>query len=220
MPTEADLIRKLREIDARGGRYVFGAKGPKNYDCSGFTYAGVTGIGLPFEHGSKQQYDYCRRKGTLTSVNEALRTPGRLLFRIGVTPVNHVAVSLGNGSTIEAHSSKTGIGVFGGAANRRWTHGARVPGIGAPQSAKALMLAIVAAIRAAKRRVYRRGQRHNDIKLVQAKINQINPRRGLAVDGIFGPATEKAVRDFQRFFKLRVTGVVDAATWNKLYPGI
>ncbi|HIV86002.1 MAG TPA: peptidoglycan-binding protein [Candidatus Monoglobus merdigallinarum] len=37
------------------------------------------------------------------------------------------------------------------------------------------------------------------------------------IDGIFGPATENAVRAFQQAYGLPVDGKVDEATWNKLY---
>ncbi len=40
--------------------------------------------------------------------------------------------------------------------------------------------------------------------------------RELGVDGIFGPETEEAVRDFQRMSGLPVTGKVDHTTWERL----
>ena len=49
-------------------------------------------------------------------------------------------------------------------------------------------------------------------------IPKINP-----VDGIFGPQTEQAVREFQRIFNLNVDGIVGRATWYKLvflYVGV
>lgn len=39
---------------------------------------------------------------------------------------------------------------------------------------------------------------------------------GVAIDGDFGPATSRAVQDFQGRFRLPVTGVVDGATWARL----
>jgi peptidoglycan hydrolase-like protein with peptidoglycan-binding domain len=37
-----------------------------------------------------------------------------------------------------------------------------------------------------------------------------------AVDGVFGPATEAAVQDYQQKFGLSVTGLVDPPTWTSL----
>ncbi len=39
----------------------------------------------------------------------------------------------------------------------------------------------------------------------------------VALDGIYGPATENAVRAFQQLFELPVTGTVDIPTWDILY---
>ena len=38
----------------------------------------------------------------------------------------------------------------------------------------------------------------------------------IAEDGIFGPATEKAVRTFQKIFNLAQDGVVGFRTWYKI----
>lgn len=39
----------------------------------------------------------------------------------------------------------------------------------------------------------------------------------ITLDGIYGPATENAVRAFQQLFELPVTGEVDLITWDSLY---
>lgn len=55
------------------------------------------------------------------------------------------------------------------------------------------------------------------IATVYSAIPNINP------DGIYGPATAAAVREFQSIFGLPVTGVIDFATWYKIshiYVGI
>ena len=56
------------------------------------------------------------------------------------------------------------------------------------------------------------GSRGDDVKLVQKKLG------GLAVDGIFGPLTQKAVKAFQKSQKgLVVDGIVGIHTWSRLF---
>ena len=45
------------------------------------------------------------------------------------------------------------------------------------------------------------------------------PDLGLVVDGIFGPGTEKAVKEFQQGAGLVVDGIVGPQTWNALPDG-
>ena len=52
------------------------------------------------------------------------------------------------------------------------------------------------------------------LRVLAAYIPQIP---SLAVDGIFGPATEAAVTAFQRWAELPQTGVVNNTTWSRLY---
>jgi peptidoglycan hydrolase-like protein with peptidoglycan-binding domain len=46
------------------------------------------------------------------------------------------------------------------------------------------------------------------------------PGRGLAVDGIFGPETEAAVRGFQQALGSTVDGIVGQQTWRALVSGM
>jgi D-alanyl-D-alanine carboxypeptidase (penicillin-binding protein 5/6) len=57
------------------------------------------------------------------------------------------------------------------------------------------------------------------VEMLQRTLNaRMNPAPGLGIDGDFGPATESAVRRFQESSALAVTGIADAALWEKLGP--
>lgn len=131
-------------LTANGKPYKWGASGPDTFDCSGLVQwaAAVAGtatalartdaggltkprvIRFPKPVGS--QLAACRAAGTLLTVQQAISTRGALLIR---GPNSHIAISLGNGYTIEARGKDWGCGSWA-ATGRNWTNGAWVPGIG------------------------------------------------------------------------------------------
>jgi peptidoglycan hydrolase-like protein with peptidoglycan-binding domain len=64
----------------------------------------------------------------------------------------------------------------------------------------------------------RRGDTGAVVRRAQRAIRR-TPNLGLAVDGVFGPATEHAVREFQEASGLAVDGVVGPNTWAALPDG-
>ena len=60
----------------------------------------------------------------------------------------------------------------------------------------------------------KKGNKHHPVKTLQFLLRA--HRRTLAVDGIFGPGTEAAVREFQGIRGLAVDGIVGPKTWAKL----
>lgn len=58
----------------------------------------------------------------------------------------------------------------------------------------------------------KKGSRGDDVKKLQTRLN-------LYPDGIFGPLTDEAVREFQKQNGLVVDGIVGEKTWSKLFTG-
>ncbi|MBW4584469.1 peptidoglycan-binding protein [Aetokthonos hydrillicola Thurmond2011] len=62
--------------------------------------------------------------------------------------------------------------------------------------------------------ILRPGSTGEDVKHLQHDLNIYGYH--LAVDGIFGPKTEAAVKDFQKSHGLVVDGIVGPKTWAAL----
>lgn len=113
-----------------GDRYGFGAEAspsdpnPRVFDCSELVEwaAARAGISPRVPDGSAAQRSHCERHHTMISIANARKTKGALLFMPG-----HVAISLGNGKTIEAMNPSNGVRQ-GNFDRRGWTAAARIPG--------------------------------------------------------------------------------------------
>lgn len=118
-----------KALSQAGDRYVFGAEAnlndpnPNAFDCSELVQWAAHQVGVTIPDGTMNQLPHIQKAGKAISVEQALRTKGALLFRPG-----HVAISLGDGRTIEAKGSKYGVGIFS-AHNRGWTAGGLIPGM-------------------------------------------------------------------------------------------
>lgn len=127
-----------------GDRYVFGAEAkaddpnPKSFDCSELIeWVGRRlSVSPTIPDGSWYQARHCQKAKTLVSIEQGLETRGALLFRFSSSPFSggrpsssHVAISLGDGRTMEARSTREGVGVFGNASSRTWTHAGTIPGV-------------------------------------------------------------------------------------------
>lgn len=86
-----------------GKRYVFGASGPRNFDCSGFVCWSFTKSGvknMPRTTAWRIYTDYCN------PVSASQAKPGDIIFFKGTynsgTPISHVGIYAGNGMMIHA----------------------------------------------------------------------------------------------------------------------
>lgn len=116
-------------LQQTGKRYIFGVEAaasdpnPRAFDCSELVEWAAARTGIPkVPDGSAAQLAHCRAKGTLITVGQGINTKGALLFMPG-----HVAISLGNGKTIEAMNPSNGVRQ-GNATGRAWTAAGTIPG--------------------------------------------------------------------------------------------
>ena len=128
----------------QGKAYVYGADPPASnanpaaFDCEGLVRWAAARVGISMPMGATAQYLYLRDHGTTMSVQQALHTPGALLFHFSHEPKNlgdipadgHVAISVGDGvHTIEARGHAYGTNVFANAAGRSFDFAGMIPGM-------------------------------------------------------------------------------------------
>lgn len=129
-------------LSQQGKPYVWGATAsitdanPAAFDCSELTKWAAARSGVTIPDGAAHQYVWLKQQGATMSVQQALHTPGALLFHFASEPqpglgseppVAHVAISLGNGMTIEARGHAYGVGVF--EAADRFDYAGMIPGM-------------------------------------------------------------------------------------------
>lgn len=133
-PSIEDVL--LHALADKGEPYIYGAKGnplarvdTTGIDCSGLIKrscdrAGVVDPVCP--DGSSNQWQLVQAHGKPLLVAQALYTRGALLF-IGPHGDEHVAFSLGDGTTIEARGRLYGVGCWASAG--RFDSAGLLPGI-------------------------------------------------------------------------------------------
>lgn len=114
--TTGDFVRKL--LKHKGEEYEWGGTTKRTgFDCSGLIYRTMLNAGYGgFPRTSGDIYAHSKH----ISVERAIKTPGAILWHEG-----HIAVSLGNGKTIEAMGED--YGVVEGDAHDRFTGGGLLP---------------------------------------------------------------------------------------------
>ena len=222
MTNTADFVGLL--LRQKGDRYVFGVENkisdpdPKSFDCSELVQWGCDRLKVDpkMPDGSWLQVQHCRRHDQLIKVSEAVGIQGTLLFRFtGGSPFGskrpdtaHVAVSLGNGSTIEARGRKFGVNCFD-AAGRGWSHAARIPGLDYRKAAGTIPGTPAGWYRYITQPPAMEG---NDVRTWQRKMKARGWR--IRTDGVYDKGAERVCVQFQREKKLEADGVIGPKTWR------
>lgn len=210
MPTVAEILYTAGT--ATGHPYSTTNRfGPDVYDCSGYVTAILRALGMDPPTVSWTQAAWCYDAGLEISVDEAIRTPGALLFMgpnrglQGYGPEGHVAISRGDGTTFETPAWGPwghGSGI-GSAYGRGWSGAGLIPGVDYGRGVGS----------GAQDPVLQRGSMSMYVAGWQVFVNALGFQPPLEVDGSFGPMTEQGVRWFQAKFNLEVDGIVGPECW-------
>jgi len=102
-PGSAAAIAVKAALAQVGKPYVWGATGPRGFDCSGLTsFAwGVAGVSLPHSSSAQSTLGHAVPRSQLE--------PGDLVYFY--TPVSHVALYIGNGMMVHARTFGEGVAV-------------------------------------------------------------------------------------------------------------
>ena len=232
---------------------------PVSFDCSLLVQWACAQIGLDpsMPRTSWLQLQHCIDGGTLLSLGEAESTTGALLFTnrdangnvadpaAGRPRHGHVAISLGDGHTIEAMGTQWGVDTQT-LTNRSFSHGALVPGLtyaappvpavtvtprGAMSVAGTPSSAVAGDGPGSDQSTWLvQGAMGDNVQVLQQRLRIVAARVLAGIDpladypatGDFGSLTDIAVRLFQHHVKshldptMDVDGKVGPATWNAL----
>jgi hypothetical protein len=191
---------------------LWGWNGDKNAIYGGATYK-VNGVPDVSADGMIAEcYSVTTDFGKI-EIGEVLWTPG------------HVGVYVGNGLAVECSPAflnrvqYTAVGNIGkrvGYNTRTWVKHGKMPWVtyeGAKKQEGGSTVEI-------EMNVLKKGAKGEQVKTLQRLLDALGyDLGGYGADGSFGPATDKAVRSFQKAEALEVDGSVGKATWTKILKG-
>ena len=187
-------------------------QGKLAFDCRGFTYWCLSQVGITIKGGgATSQYTTAAnwaQRGDIGDMPDVVccvfqRRNGRM---------QHTGIHIGGGKVIHCSNGVQ----WGDTSDKAWTHYAIPSGLytaeeiaaaGKPDTSKPTESVVFNL---------RRGSKGADVTKLQTALNALGYDCG-AADGIFGAATEKAVRAFQADNGLAVDGIAGKATQEALY---
>ena len=126
-------------LKSQGDKYVYATgrdntnPDPTAFDCSGLViWAAIqSGYSAPGFGNTNAEglYEYTHKNSDGMTIDDAKKTKGALLFsRNEDNKIGHVAISLGDGTTMEAKGTDYGVGIF--KERSTWTDAGMLPGMG------------------------------------------------------------------------------------------
>lgn len=213
IPTPAQTNAQRMTDYARskvGGKYVYGASGPVNFDCSGFTKRIAQQLGFSFYHGATtswlrgfqsgnaKEYGYWADSGTIDTL-----PPGATVFLFNQDKTETRRLVMAHTGYLDGVTGNViQAGGYGGRGvhenpldKRRWTHWAILKGTEEERRETPMTT------------ILRRGSVGQAVKEMQTVLLARGFDLGsYGADGKFGAKTETAVMAFQRLNGLPISG--------------
>lgn len=224
--TAADQANLDKTTDSdRANSRKYGSKwiGHRVADCSGlFSWAFKT-LGGSIYHGSNTIWNrYCTTQGELKDGKrddgKAL-LPGTAVFTYNATKRNrgHIGLYIGGGYVIEARGAYYGV-VKTKLTSRPWVEWGELTGVDYSGVEKDTP---PAEDKPVNKPTIRKGNKGAVVKEMQQMLDRLGYSLGICgVDGDFGVATEKAVKEFQRDHGLSQDGICGPKTWAALQAAV
>ena len=212
-------LEKTTDADRANSR-KYGSKwiGHMVADCSGLFSWAFKKLGGYMYHGSDTMWNkYCTAKGELISGKrddgKELK-PGTAVFTHNKSTGKrgHVGLYIGGGYVIEAKGAYYGV-VKSKVTDSKWVEWGELKGLDydsshdtEPQPDPEEKLPTL-----------RKGSKGKYVTLAQTKLDELGYSLGsYGIDGDFGSATEKAVKQFQKDWGLTADGIIGPKTWDML----
>ena len=223
---QAALEKKYNSDPGKYSDFKMGAKYGKKwighvvYDCSGLTSKLASKLGYSFHHGSNSSYRYdCAYKGQKT---KGIKLPvGAWVYTGDASKHGHIGIVVDDENVVEAMGTLKGV-TKSKISDKKWTYWGLAKGMefdfipGQEQTKPATDKKEEQTTE--KTKLYyptlRRGAKGDLVSQLQTFLSMDGSK--LAIDGIFGPGTQSAVRAFQKRYGLTVDGIVGPQTWGKL----
>ena len=219
--TEAkqEKLDKTTDSDRANSR-KYGKKWIGHYvaDCSGLFRWAFAKLGGYMYHGSDTMYNkYTTDSGDLKAgkrTDGQELKPGTAVFTYNkkTKKRGHVGLYIGGGAVIEAKGAQAGV-VQSKVTDSKWVNWGELKGVdyGATPDPQPEPDPEV------KEPTIRKGNRNVYVKQMQTILDRLGYSLGICgIDGDFGTATEKAVKEFQRDHGLAQDGVCGPKTWAAL----
>lgn len=214
---QAAYARDYAGDEKRKQSCEFGGKWAGHWvtDCSGLITYWIKHYGGTMYHGSNTMYlKWCTSKGELSGGKRTDGNPlkpGTAVFCYNGTKYSHVGIYVGGGWVIEAAGTIQGV-IRSKVSDIKWDNWGELKGVDYSGSTPEPV-----PDPQPDRPTLRRGSRGDAVRELQESLLALGYDIGLSgVDGIFGQATERAVRAFQGAAGLVVDGIVGPRTWSEI----